>query len=303
MTQICDVEAFYTIVRHGTISAAARQLDLAPVSVRRRLERLETVLEVPLLHRHQRSIGLTEEGKLLYNYLIGVFEGLDHALGVVARGEDGSAGRLRVASNLPAPFRSHLKGVVCAFARQHPQVEVNLDLTDTDIDLVYGGYDMAITSAPPENTAGLTVRPLATAWCLCATPEYVARHPAIRVPLDLHEHDCLLLEAPGALGSAWTFFSDAHTESIHIAHSMATDNPRVLREWLLAGMGIAAYCEMEIRADLAAGRLVRILPHYQMPEIRFYILYDRIRQLPARTLQFKDFVTRSVASDGSLAVR
>lgn len=297
MTRICDVEAFYAIVRHGTISAAARQLDLAPVSVRRRLDRLEAALEAPLLHRQRRAIGLTQEGKLLYNYLIGVFEGLEHALGVVARGEDGSAGRLRLASNLPAPFRSHLKSVVCAFARQHPRIEVNLDVTDTDIDLVYGGYDLVITNTLPENTSGLTVRTLATHWCLCATPGYVATHPALRAPLDLHEHDCLMLEAAGALGDTWTFFSEAHTESVRINHSMATDDPRVLREWLLAGMGIAAYCEMEIRDDLATGRLVRLLPQFQMPEIRIYILYDRIRHLPARTLQFKDFIMRNVASE------
>ncbi len=302
MSHISDVEAFFCIVRHGTIAAAARQLDLAPISVRKRLERLEAHLGITLISRYHRNMGLTDDGKLLYNHLIGVFDGLDHALAMVSRGDDGSSGKLRVASNLPQSARQHVARLVTRFSEQHPQIEVDLDLTDTEINVVYGGYDIAITHSPPENPAGLVVRPLFSHWCLCATPEYLESHPLIRVPSDLREHECLLLDSPGTLGDTWTFFGATHNEAVQITGSMVTDDARVLREWLLAGMGVAVFCEMEVREEIQEGKLVQILPDYQMPEIRFYMAYDRLRNLPARTQYFKEYLVQSVAgSNGGLS--
>src|SRR5690606_39641800 len=95
----------------------------------------------------------------------------------------------------------------------------------------------------------------------------------------------------------------AHNEAVQITGSMVTDDARVLREWLLAGMGVAVYCEMEVREEIQEGKLVQILPEYQMPEIRFYMAYDRLRNLPARAQFFKEYLVQSVAGgDGGLSI-
>jgi len=192
MDRIGDIGLFLRVLDLGSISAAARSLDLSVAVASQRLQRLERDLGVRLLHRTTRRLHATPEGAVLAEQGRVLVEDLEALSGSLRQAGAGVTGVLRVTTS--ASFgRQYLSPLLPAFLRAHPGVRLSISLTDHVLDLVSSGFDLAIRIGALADST-LVARKLAdNQRLLCASPDYLAQHGWPQTPQDLAHHQCLIL--------------------------------------------------------------------------------------------------------------
>ena len=286
-----QMAVFARVVATGSLSAAARELSLSPAMVSRRLAALEARLGVRLVNRTTRSLHLTDEGAQYYESCARVLAEIEQADAEVSAGRQSPQGTLRVA--LPASFgNQYVAPLVPQFARRYPDVQLLLSLSDRTVNLVEEGFDLAIRIANLADSS-LAARKLApNRRVVCASPAYLARHPQPRTPQDLAQHNCLIA---GDFSSTWDYKGpDGKPGSVRVTGRYVCDNWEVLREWALAGMGIALKSTWDVRRHLEDGSLVSLLRDYSFHgDVAIWAVYPHRRHLPAKTRAFIDFLAAS----------
>ena len=286
-----EMTVFARVVATGSLSAAARELSLSPAMISRRLAGLEARLGVRLVNRTTRSLHLTDEGASYYESCARVLAEIAQADAAVSAGRQEPQGTLRVA--LPASFgNQHVAPLIPQFAARYPAVQVFLSLSDRNVNLVEEGFDLAVRIADLEDSS-LAARKLApNRRVVCATPDYLRRHGTPRTPQDLAQHNCLL--AADFAGS-WEYKDPAgRPGQVRVTGRYVCDNWEVLREWALAGMGIALKSTWDVRRHLEDGSLVSLLPGYSFhSDVAIYAVYPHRRHLPAKTRAFIEFLADS----------
>jgi DNA-binding transcriptional LysR family regulator len=263
--------------------------------VSRRLAGLEARLGVRLVNRTTRSLHLTDEGASYYESCSRVLADIEHANASVSAGRQEPRGILRVA--LPAAFgNQYVAPLVPQFAARHPAVQLSLSLSDRNVNLVEDGFDLAIRIASLADSS-LTARKLApNRRVVCASPEYLRRHGTPRTPEDLAAHNCLI--ASDFTGT-WEYKSpDGKAGAVRVSGRYVCDNWEVLREWALAGLGIALKSTWDVRRHLENGALLSLLPRYSFDsDVAIYAVYPHRRHLPAKTRAFIDFLADSFGDE------
>jgi DNA-binding transcriptional LysR family regulator len=286
-----EISVFAKVVASGSLSAAARELGLSPAMVSRRLAGLEARLGVRLLNRTTRSLHLTDEGASYYESCSRVLAEIENANASVSAGRQEPQGVLRVA--LPAAFgNQYVAPLVPQFAALHPAVHLSLSLSDRSVNVVEDGFDLAIRIAALADSS-LAARKLApNRRVVCASPEYLRRHGPPRTPEDLAEHNCLIASD---FSATWDYKDPRGVSgSVRVNGRYVCDNWEVLREWALAGMGIALKSTWDVRRHLESGALVSLLPGYSFDsDVAIYAVYPHRRHLPAKTRAFIDFLASS----------
>jgi DNA-binding transcriptional LysR family regulator len=286
-----EMAVFVRVVATGSLSAAARELSLSPAMISRRLAALETRLGVRLVNRTTRSLHLTDEGASYYDSCTRVLAEIEQADAEVSAARQEPQGTLRVA--LPASFgNQYVAPLVPQFAARYPAVQLALSLSDRNVNLVEEGFDLAIRIASLADSS-LAARKLApNRRVVCASPAYLERHGSPRTPQDLAAHNCLLA---GDFAGAWEYKGpDGKPGTVRVNGRYVCDNWEVLREWALAGLGIALKSTWDVRRHLEDGSLVSLLPGYSFHgDVAIYALYPHRRHLPAKTRAFIDFLAAS----------
>ncbi|MDA8110272.1 MAG: LysR family transcriptional regulator [Betaproteobacteria bacterium] len=285
---------FSRVVASGSLSAAAREVGLSPAMVSRRLAALEARLGVRLVNRTTRSLSLTDEGAAYYEACARILAEIDEANGVAAAGRAEPQGVLKVA--MPASFgHKHVAPLIPAFAVRYPKVQLALSLSDRRVNLIEEGFDVAIRIAELEDSS-LAARKLApNRRVVCASPDYLRRHGTPRTPQDLAQHDCLVASWEQGFAMTWEYKGpDGKAGAVRVAGRYACDNWEVLREWALAGLGVALKSTWDVRAHLEDGSLVPLFPGYTFgTDVAIYAVYPHRRYLPAKTRVFIDFLADS----------
>ena len=285
-----EITVFAKIVGTGSLSAAARDLGMSPAVVSRRLAALEARLGVRLVNRTTRSLHLTDEGAAYYETCSRVISEIEEADAAVSAGRADPRGILRVA--LPASFgNQHVAPLVPRFAERYPDVQLALSLSDRTVHVVEEGFDLAIRIADLADSS-LAARKLApNRRVVCASPAYLRRYGAPRTPEDLIKHNCLATD----FAMNWDYRdADGKPGSVRVAGRYACDNWEVLREWALAGLGVALKSTWDVRRHLEDGSLVSLLPGYTFAtDVAIYAVYPHRRHLPAKTRAFIEFLAES----------
>ena len=269
MDRLSPLQLFIAAAEAGSFSAAARRLDLGPVQASATIARLERELGARLFERSTRRLRLTEAGE----------QWLPHARQLLATWEDGQAalrdaagtdrplsGRLRV--SLPSDIgRQYLWRWIEDFAAAEagPDLQLEVRLSDRLADLVQEPVDYAVRYGEPPDSS-LVALPLApdNRRVLCASPTYIARRGAPQTPAELRGHDCLRYVLGDSLHGRWRFTSaEGEATAAEVSGSRVADDGGLVREWVLAGLGIAYKSRLDVAADLSAGRLVTLLPGWQ----------------------------------------
>ncbi|RTL43022.1 MAG: LysR family transcriptional regulator [Burkholderiales bacterium] len=268
MDRLAPLALFVAAAEAGSFSAAARRLDLGPVQASATVARLERELGVRLFERTTRRLRLTQAGEQWLPHarrLIATWQEGQSALRTAAGIEAPLAGRLRV--SLPSDLgRQHLWRWIEAFCHEQaaPDLTLELRLSDRLADLVQDPVDDAVRyGVPPES--GLIAMPLApdNRRVLCASPAYLARRGTPRTPDDLREHEGLRFVLGDSLHGRWRFTAaDGETVAVDVSGSRVADDGGLVREWALAGLGVAYKSRLDVADDLAAGRLVALLPQW-----------------------------------------
>ena len=286
-----EMAVFARVVAAGSLSAAARELSLSTAMVSRRLAALEARLGVRLLHRTTRSLHLTDEGATYYENCARVLAEIEEADAAVSAGRQEPRGTLRVA--LPASFgNQYVAPLMPRFAAQYPALKLALSLSDRSVNLVEEGFDLAIRIAALADSS-LAARKLApNRRVVCASPAYLRAHGTPRTPEELLQHNCLLAYD---FNATWEYKGpDGRSGAVRLVGRYVCDNWEVLREWALAGMGIALKSTWDVRRHLEDGSLVSLLPGYTFDtDVAIYAVYPHRRHLPAKTRAFIDFLASS----------
>jgi DNA-binding transcriptional LysR family regulator len=286
-----EMSVFARVVAAGSLSAAARELGLSPALVSRRLAALEARLGVRLLHRTTRSLHLTVEGARYYDACSRVLAEIEDANAEVSLGRAEPQGPLKVA--LPASFgHQHVAPLIPRFAELYPKVELALSLSDRRVSVVDEGFDVAITIAHLEDSS-LAARKLApNRRIVCASPGYLRAHGTPRTPADLQAHNCL---TTSDFSTTWEYKdADGRDGVARVRGKYSCDNWEVLREWALAGLGVALKSTWDVYRQLQEGSLVALFAGYTFhSDVAIYAVYPHRRLLPAKTRVFIDFLAEA----------
>ena len=285
---------FSKVVQGGSLSAAARELGISPAVVSRTLAAMEARLGVRLINRTTRSLHLTDEGASYYETCSRILAEIEEADAAAAARRVEPQGMLRVA--LPASFGlNHIAPLIPRFAARYPKVELALSLSDRSVNLVEEGFDLAIRIAELKDSS-LAARKLApNRRVVCASPAYLRQHVEPKTPQDLARHNCLIATWEQGMAMNWEYKSPVGKRgSVRVTGRYACDNWEVLREWAVAGLGVALKSTWDVRKHLEDGSLVPLLPGYDFSsDVGIYAVYPHRRHLPAKTRVFIDFLAES----------
>jgi len=289
MDRLRALEVFVEVVRKEGFARAAEALDTSPANVTRYISDLESHLQTRLLNRSSRKMSLTPSGEALFERARSILEEVQEAEAIVSASAVHPRGVLRI--NAPLSFGVlHLSPLWPKFMQQHPDVQLDISLIDRVVDIVEEGYDMAIRISR-SGSASNVARKLATSRnVLCASPDYLARRGTPHSPADLAQHACILYSYTA---DEWHFTDLAgKPHPVKVRGVMHTNNGDTARGAALGGLGIIWQPTFLLGADLAAGRLVPLLPGYQMPDIDVLAVYPSRRHLSAKVRAMIDFLVR-----------
>lgn len=258
--RIEDLQLFIHATDHGGLSAAARELDMAPAAASAALKRLESVLQTRLFVRSTRSLRLTAEGERYLVYARQILQAVQEGAASVARDAQEIGGELNL--SMPSDLgRNVLLPWLDAFQQQHPLVRFRIRISDRLADLYRQPVDIAIRYGEPEDST-MVALPLApdNRRVLCAAPAYLKRHGRPQSIDELQHHNCLRFVLGDTVHDRWVFHRDGRTETVAVQGDRICDDADLVRRWALAGKGLAYKSALDIRSELQSGKLVPLLP-------------------------------------------
>jgi len=291
--QPADLGFFSVLARAGSLSAAARELGITTPAVSRHLAAMEARVGVSLVSRTTRRMRLTPEGELYLEHARRILGDIDDMAQLLGASKAMPTGLLRVNATLGFG-RSHITPIISSFVRQHPQVEVQLQLSVNPPPLTDDSFDVCICfGAPPD--ARVISRLLApNRRLLCATPAYLAKHGTPKVPNDLTRHNCIGIRQGKEAYGVWRLSSgrgrNASVESVKTRGNLTTNDGEIAVKWALDGHGILMRAEWDIERYLNSGRLVQVLPQYSTPDADIHAVYPQRHRSTARVRAFVDFL-------------
>jgi DNA-binding transcriptional LysR family regulator len=284
---------FARVVQLRSFSEAARQSGLAKSAVSKRVAGLEARLGVRLLVRTTRNLALTDDGLRFYEHCAAMLAAARAAEESVSDAGQAVRGPVRITSGV-AFAQMYLGRAIALFLRDHPDVTVHVSIDDRMVDLVEGGFDLAIRIARRLTGAVVARRLAADRMVVCAAPSYLARAGTPRDPGELIQHNCLHY-ALVPTAQEWQFKRGGATYSVPTRGNFVAGNGTLLREAALAGLGLAAVPRFMVGAELAAGRLVPVLEDQVVGELGIYAVMQHRTHVPARVRLMVDFLARHFA--------
>ena len=286
---------FSLLIRAGSLSGAARELDITTPAVSKRLTQMEARLGVPLLHRTTRRIGLTPEGELYLAHARRILADIDDMEQLVSNSLAAPKGLLRVNATLGFG-RSHIAPLISDFARRYPEVQVQLQLTVNPPPLSEDAFDVCIRFGEPPDARVIARRIAANRRLICAAPAYLARFGTPQVPNDLAQHNCIGIRQGDEAYGIWRLTSGTRTQTVKVRGNLNTNDGEIAVTWALKGHGILMRAEWDIAKYLRSGRLRQVLENWQTPPADIYAVYPQRLQTAARVRAFVDFVVAAFAA-------
>jgi DNA-binding transcriptional LysR family regulator len=284
LNHLRDLEIFAQVVAANGMSAAARNLGLSPAVVSKRIRRLEERLGVRLLQRTTRQLALTEIGQGFYERVVSILASIQNAELWVAHGSATVRGLLRISA--PTSFgRMHIAPHLKDFLDLYPELTVDLVLSDTFVDIISDGFDLAIRIADLNDSSLIASRLAPNHRILCASPTYLTRHGTPRCINDLSRHVLL-----SHMTAEWQLEGPEGSRHVRVDGRLKTNSSEVVREAVIAGTGIALRSTWDIGPEVKAGSLVQILPEYTgSKRVVIQAVYPSRRHLEQKVRAFIDY--------------
>lgn len=289
MDRLSVMKAFCRIVERGSFARAAEDLGVSAALISRDMKLLEESLGCVLLTRTTRSMALTDHGRLYYDEARGILDRVTAMEDRVRAGAGTVAGRLRI--NAPHSFGTTLLApLLPRFLERYPDVDLTLTLEDRVIDMIEGGFDLSIRIRPDLPDSGLLARRLARVrQGLFAAPAYLAARGAPHSPADLAGHDTLEFLHSTHTGQ-WALTGPEGTTTVTLNSRHLIGSSLILRDMLVAGLGIGSLPDFIAAAPLQRGDLVPVLPEYERPPRYIYAVTASRLSADAKTAAFLDFL-------------
>lgn len=295
MVDLNDIALFVHVVQHGSFSETGRQLGMPPNTVSRRIQELETQLDTRLMQRSTRKLSLTDAGRAFHDRCAAAVDGLQQASRDLVAGGEVPSGLVRVAA--PADFFDFYQVEwIGEFLARHPSVQLDFVLADATADLITERIDVAFRVPMPDES-NYVARRIAVGMPtgLFASPRYLAAHGTPATPKDLADHDCLTQSHSGP-HLIWRLQGpDGREREIAVEGRLRASTMQALRKAAVAGLGIALL-PGNVAADVAAGRLVQVLPHYIRRNPGMNVVYPSRLQVPLAVSTFVEAAVEKMVS-------
>lgn len=295
MKLIPNLSLFLTIVEQGSLVSAGKALGLSSTTVSERLSALERHYGVVLLNRTTRSMSLTDEGRALV-------EGARHLLDEAAELESivrNSATTLTGLIRVSAPRdlgHTIVSDVMDTFLKEHPAVSFELLLSDGYLNIVGEGIDLAVRYGPIPDSTLRSKRIAERHRIVCAAPRYLERHGVPERPKDLEQHNCLLMRFGPDVHNVWRFGSSETVQLVRVKGNRIADDGLLVRRWCVEGLGIAFKSELDVFADIKAGRLMELLSDFRQAPLPLQIMFPPARRQAKRVGVFAAALERSISA-------
>ncbi|CEJ15547.1 LysR family transcriptional regulator [Phreatobacter sp. AB_2022a] len=285
MTPLADLEVFARVVTSGGMSAAAREMGLSPAVISKRIKRLEDRLGTRLLQRTTRQLSLTEAGQGYYERVVAILASIDEAEAFVTRRSSLARGTLRVSA--PTSFgRLHIAPHLRSFLEANPDLVVHLELSDSFVDIVGEGYDLAIRIGELDDSSFVARRLAPNHRLLVAAPSYLAERGAPTSIGALAGHALLSHNS-----DTWRLEGPDGSQVVRLHGPLKTNSSEVIREATLAGIGIALRSTWDVGPELKDGRLKVVLPEWRASRrVGVHAVYPTRRFLPQKVRVFIDWL-------------
>jgi len=291
-----ELEFFVLLNRLGSLSAAARALNITPPAATMRLAAMEKRIGVRLLNRTTRKISLTPEGEIYLEHATRLIDELRELDAVVSGHGREPRGLLRI--NAPLGFgRTVIAPLVSAFNERYPEVEVQLDVTDRPVDLIEQGVDLAIRFGELPDNRTHARRIMSNRRFLCAAPAYLDRFGTPKRLEDLAKHRCIVHRQNNEAYGVWRFLVDGRTDVVKVQGALSSNDGAIVQGWALDGRGIVIRSEWDVTRHLESGALRRILPECTLPSADLYAYYPSKQHLPARVRSFINFLVERLGNE------
>lgn len=289
MKEDSELGFFCLLVKQGSLASTARELNLTPPAVSRRLALLEERLGVRLLNRTTRRISLTSEGEVYFRSAQRILNDIDDMERLVSSSRAAPKGMLRV--NAPLGFgRSYVGPAISGFSKDYPEVSVQLHLTDRPLSLPDESIDISIRFGEIPDSRLIARKVASNRRLLVASPTYLHASGTPVYPHDLTQHQCIVLrQNSGAYGN-WRMIKGDRSETIKVHGTLSTNDGEVALGWALAGQGILMRAEWDVAKYLRSGRLTQVLADYETPAADIHAVFSERLNLSAKVTCFVDYL-------------
>jgi DNA-binding transcriptional LysR family regulator len=289
------MQTYVAVVRCGSYTRAAKGLDITRAMVSRRIQDLESLLNVKLLNRSTRQLAMTGVGSDYYGSCVNMLEQMQAIEERLLDRRKTLRGSLRILSSKTFG-QTMLAPLVADFCKEYPRVSVRVRLRDMaphGMDLISEGFDLAVRTLPIRDSSLVVQEVVALPLVLVASPEYLKARGEPRTADDLVQHNCL--DPSGNPHYVWELRGpDGVLESARVTGTPQVNSSTVIREAAVKGLGIAMLREYLVVDHLKSGALVRILRDHSVAARMLCIVYQKDRYLPLCTRKFIDFLTRRI---------
>jgi DNA-binding transcriptional LysR family regulator len=292
MDRLQSMRVFAKVVEQGSFARAAQAMDMSNAVVTRHVADLEEHLGTRLLNRTTRRLSLTETGTAYLERVLQILQEIDDAEAIASAQSSKPSGVLRIYSHLGFG-QQQLPHLLPEYAQSYPEVTLDIAVSDRTPDLVEERFDIGIFIDFQKFDASMIARQIGISQVLlCASPEYVKRHGAPVALGDISAHACLNFSYE-QLRHHWPVQGpNGDTVNIPIRSKVMSNNGDLLRHCALAGMGIVLRPSFALGDDLAAGRLLRLMPDHYLGQLSVVMVYPSRRLLSAKVRSFVDYMSR-----------
>lgn len=294
MDVVSALRTFLRVAETGSFSAAALDLGLSQPAVSRQVSSLEEHYSTRLFHRSTSALSLTVEGEQMISMAQKVIDAVE-ALGETASA-DGAMASGKVRISLPAALGLYISDRLPAFLVSFPGLSVDIVFCEQSSDLVGEGIDLEVRLGEVSDSSLICRRIGWTTAFLVAAPNYIQRRGMPSHLLEIPDHDCICYNRGGE-ARCWNFLNGANIERVKVSPRMIFNNPGAAHRAVLAGGGLAVLSHILAHDDIAAGRLVKVMPALPSVRLPITVVYASRRNLPLRVRALLDFLVDVVGQD------
>ncbi|MDP4530649.1 LysR substrate-binding domain-containing protein [Marinobacter salarius] len=282
------VNEFVAVAETESFTRAAKRLDVSTAHVSRQISALEDRLSTRLFYRTTRRVSTTEAGQIYYQHCRQILDALEQAERSMTNMQLVPQGRLRLTAPVTYGEKS-IAPLVNDFVLRYPELDVEMKLTNQQLDLVAEGYDLAVRLGKLDDSSLMARRLASRTLYVCASPAYLAVHGTPHSLSELEHHNCL----QGNLGY-WRFQDAGHPRNVRIRGNVRCDSGRALLDAALKGVGIVQLPDYYVGPALDAGTLIPLLTHYQEDDDGIWAVYPHNRHLSPKVRMLLDYFVDSL---------
>ena len=283
------LDEFVAVAECGQFTAAAERLGLSSSQVSRQIARLEERLQTRLFYRSTRRVALTEAGQTFLQHCQRLQDAREEALRAVGDLSSEPKGLLRMTCAVAYGER-FIVPLVTDFMVQHPQLRVDIELTNRTLDLLHDGLDLAIRLGRLQDSRLVAARLAPRQMYLCAAPDYLQRYGRPHSLSELSQHNCLI-----GSSDLWSFQASGRDASVRVQGNWRCNSGQAVLEAALRGIGLCQLPDYYVLAHLRSGALVSLLDNQQPPDTAVWAIYPQQRHLSPKVRQLVDFLKQGLA--------